>query len=945
MSLQFNLRLGGQTYSILALQLPLEINADWQATLQILSLEPISEELLLQPASIISHSDMSENIIASGLLVGVSNEIQSEDGYHQQLVLRSVLTKLDTEPHSRVFVHETLPDIIAAVLQKANVSKSDYQTHFTQTYPELPSCIQHGETNLTFFNRLLAANYLLYTAGTNTPELQLYESLQQLPQGTVQTLPYRTQAQRVPNETAIFNIAPSAISHVKQLIYRAHNFDDPQNNLEVMNHTQSTVPSAGTLYQSGMNYKTLEDGKQLMAEHQASLDATREGIQLTTDCANLQLGHVLQVTGYPTLSNKSLRILRIEHHYRNEHDVPVCPRFTQIQDETQEDSTSGYYNVVTVIDAAHQTYPIAHVTAQYHGLLRATIETPAGAYDHLDQEGRYTVKYDFDENEHPMGHGSAPMPALQSGTGPNSGMHFPFTPSTDVLIQCLEGDINQSIILGALPTQNSPSLVTQDNNQHHLLQTPIGHQLRLDDTTDTRSLLLATPQQQNQLLMTDTGTTLATKLGAMDLMTGSHYHEETTQNVALSATTKHTQTVHGQHEIKTTDGNISHSSAKDVTQRAQGALTQTAEQNTETNVGTKMSANAKQNITLQAQTGTLTLQTAQDKIHLHSAKSLRLVSGQGITLAQGGGLIQFDRDGNLTLQGNEVDFNYQQINIVGNQVKMQPGGQAAALPMAPEMKTPDDKSEKVAVIDVSSEQNNTSSPDITWDYLLSLDTALWKGTGSVFQSLSLGIVETKKALGVSGISAAGEVWGAHKNLLIFIAKAAKLIVEERNPLFDLAEIILTNYYQILPDCVLKALALKAGYEAAFITGRTFVGKKIVTHLAKEITKQIVIAIVETEVYKKLASEIVISAVAAADVIGTVITLVILESLVKESQDAAQRLQKQLPNVYNELQSRGLIGGYFIVEKVLHPYVNAIDQHNKSPVEFNQEAIKRYCHES
>ena len=34
--------------------------------------------------------------------------------------------------------------------------------------------------------------------------------------------------------------------------------------------------------------------------------------------------------------------------------------------------------------------------------------------------------------------------------------------------------------------------------------------------------------------MTDNGAQLSTKLGAMDLMTGAHYREATTQNAALN---------------------------------------------------------------------------------------------------------------------------------------------------------------------------------------------------------------------------------------------------------------------------------------------------------------------------------------------------------------------------------------------------------------------------
>jgi hypothetical protein len=254
---------------------------------------------------------------------------------------------------------------------------------------------------------------------------------------------------------------------------------------------------------------------------------------------------------------------------------------------------------------------------------------------------------------------------------------------------------------------------------------------------------------------------------------------------------------------------------------------------------------------------------------------------------------------------------------------------------------PVQKTKNIVVIDLNSNKTIVSQPS-TWDYMIGLDTALWSGVKSIPKSLKLGTQEVGEMIGVAGINKFGDAWGAHLDLLKFILKSAKYGFKEINPLYKLIQLVLGEYYKILPDCALKAIAAKAGYGAAYMVGRSLIARKMLDFVTKSVTKKVLESLLKLEFFEELTSKVILSVVSADTVVGVLVTVVILESIVKESEDAAQRLHKQHPNIYQILKDEELIGGYFIVEKPLEPYLNAISKQAKSPVEFHQQTISRYC---
>ena len=246
--------------------------------------------------------------------------------------------------------------------------------------------------------------------------------------------------------------------------------------------------------------------------------------------------------------------------------------------------------------------------------------------------------------------------------------------------------------------------------------------------------------------------------------------------------------------------------------------------------------------------------------------------------------------------------------------------------------------ELVITIDAIPYEQKNISQQSDWDYLIGLATAFGHGVKSIGGGLVLGVNEAGDMIGVSGISKMKGAWGANVDLLKFLIKSVKLGVKEINPLYQLLSLIFTTYYQTFPECALKKLFMQAGLGGAYLTGRFAVGKE----LAKKITSSTMTQILETEAFSELKKKMIVAGVSADTVVGYGISFILLEGLVKESQDAAERLKELNPIIYQELVNQDLIAGYFIVEGTVTKYLVAIQKNQSAPESYTLEAKRRYC---
>jgi type VI secretion system secreted protein VgrG len=138
---------------------------------------------------------------------------------------------------------------------------------------------------------------------------------------------------------------------------------------------------------------------------------------------------------------------------------------------------------------------------EIHGTLPARIESREknDIYAHLDEQGRYRVKLDFDREGTEPGYGYLWLRMAKPYAGETLGWHTPLIDGTEVAIAYSNGDIDLPYIACALHDSEHPDLVNRDNHTRNILRTPANSKLRMEDKRGQEHIKLATEYGKSQL--------------------------------------------------------------------------------------------------------------------------------------------------------------------------------------------------------------------------------------------------------------------------------------------------------------------------------------------------------------------------------------------------------------------------------------------------------------
>ena len=243
------------------------------------------------------------------------------------------------------------------------------------------------------------------------------------------------------------------------------------------------------------------------------------------------------------------------------------PHIVELQ---QKLANFSYRNRLLCIpaDVPYRTPVPLFAQKPYQGTLTAKIESvDDGAYAFLNAAGYYAIRFPFD-HDNPQGRASPALRLAQSYSGPGYGIHFPLRAGTEVMVGFENGNIDRPLLLGVLPTTETPSPVTTENVTQNLLRTASSHALLMEDTPGQESTQLATHDQQLQLLLDGkretTRVRIATEQGDMLLQAKHTFTTETQGNFAQTIGKEHHITIENNYHANTEQGDIQLQSGRDL---------------------------------------------------------------------------------------------------------------------------------------------------------------------------------------------------------------------------------------------------------------------------------------------------------------------------------------------------------------------------------------------
>ena len=205
-------------------------------------------------------------------------------------------------------------------------------------------------------------------------------------------------------------------------------------------------------------------------------------------------------------------------------------------------------------------------------------------------------------------------------------------------------------------------------------------------------------------------------------------------------------------------------------------------------------------------------------------------------------------------------------------------------------------------------------------YIKELASAVIDGVVSIPTDLAYGVRRTYEDIADSNTVKAQNkaerqrIWRA-------INQAFDFGLSEAGPISKMVRIILTDFYDLLPDSAIETIAKKAGLGTSYMTGRVSIQVALTTLIVRKLAKEIVL---------KAAAKRV-----AKFGVGAAASALLLQGFMEKASEASKRLQRTYPKIHNSLKQNDLDMAFILVEESMQPILKAVKIYNENTEEFNR----------
>ncbi|MCY0774936.1 type VI secretion system tip protein VgrG [Enterobacter cloacae complex sp. 2022EL-00788] len=418
------------------------------------------------------------------------------DQSHYQAELGSRLALLSRTRQCRIFQNQSVPEVVEQVLRQHGLEGADFDFRLERVYPARELITQWRETDLEFIQRILSEVGIFWR--TEMDEARGLDSYifadSQLNYRFDVCLPYREPSglydgaqESVWDVRTRYKVVPGMVS------VRDYNYRIAGTPMDATVSVRSGAVTTGEHYRYAEPYREAGDDADPEPEtesgafyarihHERELNASAR-VHLESNAACLLPGQVLEPQGEVIRALKEgVVITSVEYHAARDTRLHV--------------SVDGMpYTERYCFRPAETERP------EVHGTLPARIESRE-KHDicaHLDEQGRYRVRLDFDRDEAEQGFAYLWLRMAKPYSGGTYGWHMPLTDGTEVAIAYSNGDIDLPYISHALHDSERPDHVTRDNHTRNVLRTPANNKLRMEDRRGEEHIKLATEYGKTQL--------------------------------------------------------------------------------------------------------------------------------------------------------------------------------------------------------------------------------------------------------------------------------------------------------------------------------------------------------------------------------------------------------------------------------------------------------------
>ncbi|AKT42449.1 type VI secretion system Vgr family protein [Chondromyces crocatus] len=437
-----------------------------------------------------SENDDLPPFIFSGVLA--SAELLHE--YGGQALVRVVMVprlwQLGLSRHSRLFTKKSIKDVLQIVLEENGLSGSDVELRLGG-YDVEEHITQYRESDLEFISRWMEREGIFYffEHGEDGEKLVLCDNRTYDHDEVGKPVRYFPQlgddVSAGPSFRSFTSLHASLPSQV-----RLKDYDYARPSLAITGNAPVDPNGVGEVSLYGERFFSPAAGQRL-ARIRAEELLTRQVVYRSTGSRfHLRSGYTFDLEEHPRQSFNTRYLASEVRHYGNQ-----ATGLDHWKSLMGLEYGQVYFVEVSSIPADTQFRAASQtVWPRIYGYENAVVDGPADSeYAQIDAQGRYNIKFKFDESALKDGQASTFVRMMQPHGGSVEGFHFPLRKNTEVICSYLGGDPDRPVIVGVVPTAVTPSKVVAANHTQNIIQTGGGNYITLEDKSGSQFINIFAP--------------------------------------------------------------------------------------------------------------------------------------------------------------------------------------------------------------------------------------------------------------------------------------------------------------------------------------------------------------------------------------------------------------------------------------------------------------------
>ncbi|TFY84928.1 type VI secretion system tip protein VgrG [Pseudomonas kairouanensis] len=436
-----------------------------------------------------------------------------------RLSLVPQLAYLEHSSHQRIFQHQTVPQIIAQVLVGQGIQRDCFVFRLSGTYPEREYCVQFGESDLAFIQRLCAELGIHYHFQHSTEQhLLVFGDDQTVFPQADQPTPYTPGSGMVADTPAIKRFAVQVETRTTAVNLRDYDLRKPGLALESAVSGEQ-APHLEVQHYPG-HFSDRAHGKYLA---QRSLERHRSGYRVARGSGDepaLASGRFLKLAGHSREEWNDLWLVTQVTHEGKQPQV-LEEAVTEV---AAGDFRQGYRNEFTATpwDVVFRP-PLPEPRSNMAGYQNAVVTGPADSEIHCDEFGRVKVQLAWDRSGEHNEHSSCWLRVASGWAHDRYGVVLIPRVGMEVLVGFVNGDRDMPVVVGCLPNASTPvplDLPADKTRSVFRSQSSPGgggyNELRIEDRKGAEEIYLHAQRDWTQHVLNDQKVTVgrAIQIGA-----------------------------------------------------------------------------------------------------------------------------------------------------------------------------------------------------------------------------------------------------------------------------------------------------------------------------------------------------------------------------------------------------------------------------------------------